>query len=458
MNRATSINNLHSFNDLLDITVIGGGATGVGIALDAASRGFKTLLLEQDDFGKGTSSRSTKLVHGGVRYLKQGDVSLVKEALIERGLMRQNAPHLVRNQSFIIPAYEWWEGPFYTIGLTAYDMMSGKLGFGSSGYLTREEVIRALPTINTSGLRGGVIYHDGQFDDTRMLISMVQTCADQGGIVLNYMRVTALVKENNKITGVLATDLENNEQYHIKSRTVINATGVFADHVMKMDRPGVRDLIRPSQGVHLVLDREFLESDHAIMVPNTKDCRVLFAVPWYNRVVVGTTDTLVNDISLEPRALGQEIEFILDTAGEYLSRIPSRHDVLSCFAGLRPLAAPEEEGQATKEISRRHKILVSGAGLITVTGGKWTTYRKMAEEAVDQAIETGRLPGRSCITQKLHVHGYDTNVQAGSSPMSAYGLKAERLNELEQENPAYSGYLSEKLSIKKVQVTWAVKE
>jgi len=458
MDRTSTLNNLRSFSDPWDIVVIGGGATGVGSALDAASRGYKTLLLEQSDFGKGTSSRSTKLVHGGVRYLKQGDISLVLEALRERGLMRQNAPHLVRNQSFIIPAYDWWEGPFYTLGLTAYDMMSGKLGFGHSGYLSREEILQALPTINTAGLRGGIIYHDGQFDDSRMLISMAQTCTDHDGSVLNYMAVTGLVKENGKVSGVLVTDLEKNEQYRIRSRAIINATGVFADQVMKMDQPGARDMIRPSQGVHLVLDREFLESDHAIMIPHTKDDRVLFAVPWYNRVVVGTTDTLVNEVSLEPRALEEEIDFILDTAGEYLSRIPSRYDVLSCYAGLRPLAAPEEEGQATKEISRRHKIIVSPSGLITVTGGKWTTYRKMAEEAVDQAIETGKLPGRSCNTQNLPIHGCDKNAKAGSNPMAAYGIDEARLNELEQKNPTCQGFLSEKLSVKKVQVVWAVRE
>ena len=343
-----------------DMLVIGGGATGLGTALDAASRGFSTLLLEQHDFAKGTSSRSTKLVHGGVRYLQQGDISLVLEALRERGLMLQNAPHLVRNQSFIIPNYEWRGGPFYTIGLKMYHMMAGQLGLEPSKSLTFDQTVSAIPTLVQKGLKGGVIYHDGQFDDARMALALAQTSVDYGATVLNYMQVTDLIKDGQDlIAGVKVRDVESGDDYQVAAKAVINATGVWADKVMQMDDPDAKDMIRPSQGIHLVLDQSFLQSKHAIMIPHTSDGRVLFAVPWYNRVIVGTTDTVVDDALLEPKALEEEIEFVLQTAGLYLNKVPTRADVKSIFAGLRPLAAPQgKEEKSTKEISRHHKVLI----------------------------------------------------------------------------------------------------
>ncbi len=444
--------------DEWDIIVIGGGASGLGTALDAASRGFNTLLLEQRDFAKGTSSRSTKLVHGGVRYLQQGDISLVLEALRERGLMLQNAPHLVRNQSFIIPNYEWWGGPFYTIGLKMYDMMAGKLGLGPSKSLSLEETIKSIPTLVKDGLRGGVIYHDGQFDDARMAISLALTCVDYGGTVLNYMEVTGLMKdEQDLVQGVEARDVENNVDYQIRAKAVINATGVWADRLMQIDEPEAKDMIRPSQGVHLVLDKSFLQSQHAIMIPHTSDGRVLFAVPWHNRVIVGTTDTLVNDASLEPRALEEEIEFILSTAGTYLNKIPTRKDVKSIFAGLRPLAAPQGDEKSTKEISRHHKVLISLSGLITLTGGKWTTYRKMGEDAVDNAILLAGLPERKSITENLMIHSYSQNVSL-NDPNSVYGSDIQAVNAIAEEDEKYAGLLSEELNISKAQLIWAIRE
>ena len=441
-----------------DIIVIGGGASGLGTALDAASRGFKTLLLEQNDFAKGTSSRSTKLVHGGVRYLQQGDISLVLEALRERGLMLQNAPHLVRNQSFIIPNYEWWGGPFYAIGLKMYDMMAGKLGLGPSKSLTPEETIKSIPTLVNKGLKGGVVYQDGQFDDARMAISLALTCADYGGTVLNYMEVTGLLKNDEDIIeGVEVRDLENNENYRLKAKAVINATGVWADRVMQMDKPDTKDMIRPSQGVHLVLDKSFLQSKDAIMIPHTSDGRVLFAVPWYNRVIVGTTDTLVKDASLEPRALEEEIEFILNTAGIYLTKVPTRKDVKSIFAGLRPLAASEGDEKSTKEISRHHKVLISISGLITITGGKWTTYRKMGEDAVDKALLIAGLPERKSITENLMIHSYSQTVSL-DDPNSVYGSDLNAIEAIALENKKYAGLLSDELQISKVQLIWAVRE
>lgn len=441
-----------------EIVVIGGGATGLGTALDAATRGFKTLLLEQNDFAKGTSSRSTKLIHGGVRYLQQGDVSLVFEALKERGLMFQNAPHLVRNQLFVIPTYDWWNGPFYTVGLKVYDFMAGKLGLGPSRNISKEKTIKILPNVERRGLKGGLIYHDGQFDDARMALSLALTCAEYGGTVLNYMKVKELIKEQGIITGVVAIDQEKNQEYIIKAKVVINATGVFADEIRRIDDPVCEQMIKHSLGIHLVIDKDFLPGHHAIMVPQTEDGRVMFAVPWYNKVVIGTTDSPIDQPSLEPEVKEEDIDFILRTAGKYLIKQPAREDVLSVFAGLRPLAATQNEGKATKEISRHHKVLISVSGLITVIGGKWTTYRKMAEDVIDNAILIGELPERKCITHHLLIHGYNINTKAGSTPMAAYGLDRINVEAIEGESKRYKGYLSESLQIKKAQVIWAVRE
>jgi len=456
-NRKAILKKLKKKDREWDIVIIGGGATGLGCAVDAASRGYKTLLLEQYDFSKGTSSRSTKLVHGGVRYLQQGDISLVFEALKERGLMFKNAPHLVRNQSFIIPTYDFWGGPFYTVGLKVYDLMAGKLGLGPSMHLSREEAIQALPTVEQEGLKGGVIYQDGQFDDSRMAISLALTCQDYGGTVINYCKVAGLQKEDELITGIMAIDQESGEELSIKAKVVINATGVFADQIIHMDEPDKKELITPSQGIHLVLDKSFLPGDFAIMVPHTSDGRVMFAVPWHNHVVVGTTDTLVEKKSLEPVALESEIDFVLETAGRYLAKQPKRKDVLSVFAGLRPLAKPEDEKKATKEISRSHKILISVSGLITIVGGKWTTYRKMAEDTIEKAIMLAGLPERECITNHLPIHGFRMDIDTYTDPMASYGIDKEDILNLSEEEENYAGFLSEKLQIYKAQVVWAVR-
>jgi glycerol-3-phosphate dehydrogenase len=441
-----------------DIVIIGGGATGLGCAVDAASRGYRTLLIEQVDFSKGTSSRSTKLVHGGVRYLQQGDISLVFEALKERGLMFKNAPHLVTNQSFIIPTFDWWGGPFYTVGLKVYDLMAGKLGLGPSKHLSREEAMQALPSVEQEGLKGGVIYQDGQFDDARMAITLAQTAVDYGATVLNYCKVTRLLKNEELITGVVAVDQETGEELTIKSKVVINATGVFADEVVQMDEPGKPEMITTSQGIHLILEKNFLPGDYAIMVPHTSDGRVMFAVPWHNHVVVGTTDTLLESRSLEPVALDSEVDFVLKTAGQYLVRQPERKDVLSVFAGLRPLAKPDEEKKATREISRGHRILISVSGLITIIGGKWTTYRRMAEDTIDKAVMLGGLTERECITHHLPVHGYRMDIDAYNDPLAFYGLDKENVLSISDEEKRYNGWLSEKLQIHKSQVAWAVRK
>lgn len=440
-----------------DVVVIGGGASGLGAALDAVSRGYETLLLEQHDFAKGTSSRSTKLVHGGVRYLAQGNVSLVLEALRERGRLRRNAAHLVRDQAFVIPCYSWWCVPFYTIGLTLYDLLAGKWGIGRSLPLTRKAVSSALKTIRREGLRGGVRYYDCQFDDARLAINLVQSIGEMGGAAVNYMEVKGLLKKEGRISGVVAEDQENSVTLEIPARAVINATGVFVDKVIRMDDPEARQQVKPSQGIHLVMDRSFLEGSEALMIPKTPDGRVLFAVPWHGHAVVGTTDVEKQEASLEPEAAREEVEYILETAGRYMKVPPREEDVLSVFTGLRPLAAPQGSGQKTKEISRGHKVLVSESGLVTLTGGKWTTFRRMGEDVVDRVAGIAGLPGRRSRTRNLKIHGH-MELGNGDHPLRWYGSDLEKMELLVKENPALSGMLSERIYMKKAQVIWGIRE
>ena len=454
MDREVMINTVEQYESVWDVIVVGGGATGLGTALEAASRGYTTLLLEQSDFAKGTSSRSTKLAHGGVRYLQQGDVSLVVEALHERGLMMKNAPHLVKNQAFVIPTYDWWGGPFYTVGMKVYDVLAGKLGLGPSKSLSKEETLKLLPTVETDGLRGGVIYYDGQFDDARLAINIAQTFAEAGGTLVNYMRVTDLLKTADMVSGVVAEDLETGKTHRINGRVVVNATGVFVDGVLAMDEPTARPIVRPSQGVHVVLDKSFLPGDSAIMVPKTEDGRVLFAVPWNDKVVVGTTDTPVDEVSLEPRALEEEIEFILEHAAIYLTKDPKREDMLSTYAGLRPLVSTGE-GKSTAQISRSHAILVSVSGLVTITGGKWTTYRKMGEDTIDKAAVIGGLEDRSTKTKDLRIHGWLKHTDR-EDYLHFYGSDAIAIRKMVERKPALGAMLHDRLKVTKAQVVWAV--
>ena len=389
---------MRDHRDPWDMIVVGGGATGAGVAIDAATRGYSVLLLEQHDFGKGTSSRSTKLVHGGVRYLEQGNLSLVMEALKERGLLLQNAPHLVHNLAFVVPSYDWWEAPFYGLGLKLYNLLSTKYSFGPSRILSKEETLARLPTIKTDGLRGGVIYYDGQFDDSRLLIDLIATSFEHGAVPLNYARVTAVSAD-----GVRFQDLETGEEYEAAAKVVVNATGPFSDEIRRMADPGVEAMIAPSQGVHLVFDSSFLAGESAIMVPHTSDGRVLFAIPWNGHTVVGTTDTPVPAATLEPVAQEQEIDFILNTASLYLAKKPTRSDVLSVFAGIRPLVRAGDAGN-TAALSRDHTIRIENSGIVTICGGKWTTYRRMAEDCVNQAATLAGLPDSECVTGHLRIH------------------------------------------------------
>lgn len=437
-----------------DILVIGGGATGLGIALDAVMRGYKTLLVEQADFAKGTSSRSTKLVHGGVRYLAQGDIRLVREASIERGLLHKNAPHLVKDQTFIVPVYSWWSRLKYTIGLKLYDKIAGRLSLGNSRFISCKEAMEKLPGINTRGLKGAVLYYDGQFDDSRLAINLAQTIIEKGGEAMNYLKVIDLHKnEDGKLDGASLLDLEANKIFDIKAKAVVNATGVFVDDILQMDRPGSNKSICVSQGVHVVLDKSFFPSEHALMIPETSDGRVLFAVPWHDKVVVGTTDTPVENASLEPVALENEINFILETAGAYLTVKPTRKDVLSVFAGLRPLAAPQAQTQKTKEISRSHKIVVSPSYLFTILGGKWTTYRKMGEDMVNRIEKELRWHHRHPATIDLHIHGYKADTD-WNDPLYYYGSDETLLRK--QMNGSAGKWLSDSLKIHEQQVVWAI--
>jgi len=445
-------------NEPWDIVVIGGGATGMGIAIDAASRGFAVLLLEAQDFGKGTSSRSTKLIHGGVRYLEQGNISLVMEALKERGLLRQNAPHLVHDLAFIVPNYSWWEAPFYGIGMKIYDLLAGKYGFGRSKILSSQETIERLPNLQTDGLRGGVVYYDGQFDDTRLLIHMAATAADHGAVLLNYAPVIEITKDNDGFAnGVVFRDEESGQVITVASRVVINATGMFADKVRRMTDADSKQMIAPSQGIHLVFERSFLRADSAIMVPHTSDGRVLFAIPWHQHTVVGTTDTPIKEASYEPLPFEEEIQFILDTAAQFLSRPPTRADILSVYVGIRPLVkAQGDDPGKTSTLSRDHTIHIDGAGLITIVGGKWTTYRNMAEDCVNHAITLGRLDDTPCVTRSLHLHGYHEDPDA-LGDLWVYGSDAEGVKAIAAADASLLQPLHPDLTYCAAEVIWAVR-
>jgi glycerol-3-phosphate dehydrogenase len=448
---------LHRRTDPWDLVVIGGGATGVGVALDAAARGYDVALFEGHDFGKGTSSRSTKLVHGGVRYLRQGNIPLVMDALRARGILRRNAPHLVHDLAFVVPNYDWWEAPFYGIGLKVYDALAGKYGFGPSRLLSKEETIERLPTIETDGLRGGVVYHDGQFDDARLLVHLARTAAEQGAVLVNYAPVRGLIKDASGIvSGVRVSNLEGGSDIEIEARTVINATGPFADGVRRLDDEDAAPMIRPSQGIHVVLDRRFLPGDSAIMVPETDDGRVLFAVPWNGRVLVGTTDTPVDEVSLEPRPLDEEITFVLEHAARYLTEDPGPADVLSAFAGLRPLVG-SEEADDTASLSRDHTLQISPSGLVTITGGKWTTYRKMAEDTVDHAAVLAGLDSVPSPTKDLQIHGYHPSAERFDG-LAVYGADAPELLALVDLEPALGEALHPRLPAIRAEVVWAARE
>ncbi len=436
-----------------DFIIIGGGATGIGCAVDAASRGFDVLLLEQSDFGKGTSSRSTKLVHGGIRYLAQGNISLVREALREREILFKNAPHLVHKQAFVIPVYSYWDKFFYGTGLKTYNLLSGKNGFGKSRILSKKETIKRLPNIKKENLEGGIIYYDGQFDDVRLLINLAQTAAGNGATLLNYARVFAFNRdENGKIDGTAVSDEITGQVFLAKAKTVINATGAFCDALRQLADRQAEKIIAPSQGVHLVFNKKFLPTANALMIPKTSDERVLFAIPWHDHIVIGTTDTPVERAELEPHAQENEIEFILETAAEYLEHPPRRADILSIFTGIRPLVKAGNSTN-TAALSRDHTIEINDSNLLTITGGKWTTYRAMAEDAINQAAKLANLSEKKCVTKSTKIHGYEKDSDEKSG-LEIYGTDATEIQNLIDENTELNEKLHPDLPYRKAEIVW----
>ena len=452
-NRTSLIHKLDT-NKVWDIIIIGGGATGLGVALDAALRGLSVVLFEQHDFAKGTSSRSTKLIHGGVRYLGQGDIKLVYSALHERDLLIKNAAHVVHSQSFIIPCYTVWDVVKYSAGLRVYDLLAGSIGLGRSCFISKNKISERLPNVNLKGLKGGVEYFDGQFDDARLAVNLAQSAIESAAVVLNYFRVISILKDAGKVEGVKVVDTESNIEYDVRAKAVINATGIFVDEILKMDEPGSGKTVRPSQGVHVVVDKKFMGSDSAMLIPKTEDGRVLFAVPWHDHLVVGTTDTLMDNHSIEPVALEAEINFILGTINKYLVSGPQVSDVLSVFAGLRPLAASSDQSKATKELSRDHKLFAGKSGLITITGGKWTTYRKMAEETVDLAIKNAGLKKIKSSTSQVRVHGFRPQTK---SELSVYGTDEDLIVQLIGEENLLSQKVVPGHEYTHAQVVWAIR-
>ncbi|MGB7328966.1 MAG: FAD-dependent oxidoreductase [Rubripirellula sp.] len=453
--RKTSVEMLQNRTTPWDLAIIGGGATGVGVALDAASRGLSVTLIEQVDFGKGTSSRSTKLVHGGVRYLEQGNITLVRDALRERTRLRNNAPHLVHDMPFLIPCRSWWQRFYFGIGLKVYDFLSVRNSFGKSGGVSLAKAVASIPTLSRNGIRGGVVYHDGQFDDTRLLINMARTASDHGACLVNYMTATSLVKDDQgHVTGLVARDRESGADITVNATCVINAGGPFCDAVREMDDPKHQAMIAPSQGVHLVLPKAFFPGDMALIVPKTSDGRVLFMIPWHECVIVGTTDTAIPKVTLEPVPQAAEIEFLLKTTGEYLDRQPTIDDVLSVFTGIRPLVKGDKSSR-TASLSRDHVIKIDDSGLVTITGGKWTTVRKMAEDCVDHACASVGLDPGQCVTKDLKLHGWTTNNSGGQR--SYYGADLVAIDSLESERPELAEPLDPSLSIRGSDVVWATR-
>ncbi len=395
-----------------DLAIVGGGATGLGLALDAAARGYSVVLVEAHDFAKGTSSRSTKLVHGGVRYLAQGNIALVREALHERSNLLHNAPHIAQPLAFVMPSYAWWEKPFYGLGLKVYDALAGKAGLGRTDFLSLQETVDCLPSVQTAGLRGGVKYWDGQFNDAKLALALARTAAEHGALLVNYLRANSLTYRDGKVSGLACTDTLTGKAHDIQAGCVVNATGVWVDALREQDG-AAQPMVASSQGVHIVVDKKFLGGQAGLMIPKTADGRVLFAVPWLGHVILGTTDTPRQDLSSEPLAFEDEIDFILGESARYLRQAPTRADVKSIWVGLRPLVKPPpgdaaQEGGNTKAISREHTVLVSRSGLVTVTGGKWTTYRAMAEDVLDKCWESRLLtPQGQASTAQLRLVGGD---------------------------------------------------
>jgi glycerol-3-phosphate dehydrogenase len=454
--RQEILNELGRTSESWDVLVIGGGATGLGTAVEAASRGYRTLLVERFDFAKGTSSRSTKLVHGGVRYLEQLNITLVSDALRERGNMLRNAPHLVHDQQFVVPAYSYSSLPYYGFGLKVYEWLSGKLSLGRSEMLSARATLEKLPGIRREGLRGGILYHDGQFDDSRYAIALLRTLQDLGGTAINYVEATGLLVSNGRISGIKARDAETGAEFDLQAKSVINACGVFVEGTLSMDYRAHNQLLAVSQGTHFVLPRSFLPGKTALMIPKTADGRVLFAIPWHGATIVGTTDESVEGAAVEPKAMDTEKNFLLDHIERYFGRLPRPEEILSVWSGLRPLV---KKGHAkTSKLSRDHTILVSPSGLITVTGGKWTTYRRMGFDTINRACEVANLPKTPSRTLELKIHGWTMeNAGTASSWENVYGSDLPAMRALTIGNPELDRLVHPRLPFRLREVVWAAR-
>ena len=438
-----------------DVLVVGGGSSGFGAAVEAAARGYRTVLVERFDFAKGTSSRSTKLVHGGVRYLEQMNVTLVLDALRERGHMLRNAPHLVHDLSFVVPAFSYFTLPYYGFGLKVYERLSGKLSFGASKLLSREETIKMLPGIANEGLRGGVLYHDGQFDDARYIVTLLRTFQELGGVAINYVEATGLLLRGGKTVGVKVRDVEGGDEFELQAKVVVNAAGVFAEDLLAMDGAARGSLLAMSQGTHFVLPHSWLSGSSALMVPKTADGRVLFAIPWHGATVVGTTDEGVDRAVAEPRSLESERRFLFEHIGRYFGRRPQAEEILSVWSGLRPLVK-KGDGKTSK-LSRDHRILVSKSGLVTVTGGKWTTYRRMGQDAIDHAAEVAGLAKVTSRTLDLKLHGWTDQSAKMAESERVYGTDLAFLQKLSENDPALDELLHPRLPYRLREVVWAAR-
>lgn len=438
-----------------DVLVIGGGATGLGAAVEAAARGFRTVLVERDDFAKGTSSRSTKLVHGGVRYLEQMNVTLVLDALRERGHMLRNAPHLVHDLSFVVPVFNYFGLPYYGFGLKVYERLSGRFSFGSSRLLSRDKTLEMLPGIADDGLKGGVLYHDGQFDDARYIVALLRTFQDLGGTAINYVEATGLLKSNGKTVGIQSRDCESDARFDITAKVVVNAGGVFTEEILAMDGAEPGSLLSVSQGTHFVLPQSFLPGGAAMMIPKTSDGRVLFAIPWHGATVVGTTDEPVDRASAEPRSLASERKFLFEHIAQYFGRKPRAEEILSVWSGLRPLV--RKGHGTTSKLSRDHTVLVSQSGLVTVTGGKWTTYRKMGQDAIDHAVDVAGLPKVASRTLDLKLHGWTDDSAGIAEPERVYGTDLPLIQALSDHDSTLSTLLHPRLPYRLREVVWAAR-
>jgi glycerol-3-phosphate dehydrogenase len=453
MNRVEMLQRLRGEPAGWDVLVIGGGASGLATAVESAARGYRTALVERADFAQATSSRSTKLIHGGIRYLQQGRLSLVRESLRERGHLLRNAPHLVHRLPFILPLYAWWERPFYSTGLKLYDRLAGELGIGSSKHLSRTETLARMPGLGCEGLRGGILYEDGQFDDARLAVTLAQTVADLDGVVVNYVKVVSLLKQDNRVCGAALRDLESGEEFEVRARVVVNATGIFSDKLRRLDDGTTPELLTLSQGAHVVLDQSFLPGGLALIIPRTSDGRVFFAIPWHGHVLLGTTDTMVSEAVREPRPLRPEIEFLLAHAARYLARAPAAADILSAFAGLRPLV--KGGVGKTSKLSRSHQVVIAPSGLVSIIGGKWTTSRLMAEDTVNQAAAVGGLAPQLSPTKTLRLHGW-RETGDGKPELAEYGADAGELMAVCKKDG--DTLLHPRLPCRVGQVHWAVRQ